>query len=275
MNAMPRRNLPRIVLGRIMTRLRIQAGLNRSQATTLMPFGRDKLCNIEDGAVRVTAFDIQGMAEKYGAPADVIAELKRLAEAANEPEWWRNYLAGMLEDFSMFLELEQSCRAIRIFEPTFITGLLQTDGYARAVHEAHPLSSGTDQAVNLRMLRQQRFWGRTPLPVVELVMHEHALSLPIGDETNRAAQRERIRQVAALPEVDVRILPVAAGAHPSMKGAYQIMEFTEPEVSDVVYLETVEACHYVEEMNALASYHKVFTATKDMAIPFADFLADP
>ena len=50
------------------------------------------------------------------------------------------------------------------------------------------------------------------------------------------AQLEHLVEQAKLPNVEIRILPLAAGAHASLSGSFDIMQFHNER--DLVYLET-------------------------------------
>jgi len=180
----------------------------------------------------------------------------------------------MLEDFAMLLELEEVCSAINVYQSELIPGLMQTDEYARAIHAPGPVldMSAIDQAVALRALRQQRFWGRDPLPAIQVVIHESAITRPICSSDGDQAQRAQLLEIARSGRADIRVLSSSAGAHPSMKGSYTILSSGMAEISDAVYTETITGARYEPEATAVEACRTFFEATAKMANPIEEYL---
>ena len=51
-------------------------------------------------------------------------------------------------------------------------------------------------------------------------------------------QLRRLIEVANKPNITLEVIPFSAGLHPGMKGPFEIIEFADPSVSDIVYLES-------------------------------------
>lgn len=175
----------------------------------------------------------------------------------------------------MFLELERIAKSIRSYESELIHGLLQTEDYARAIHDVDPLitEEQANQAVELRIKRQEMYWeDPRQLRDVCLIMHETAVMRPVLSEDGMAQQHQRMRDTAQMPGVEILVLPTSIGAHASMKGPYQIMESSLSEIPDTVYLESVDGCRYEESANCLDTYRTTFEQSRSMAIPIEEFL---
>jgi hypothetical protein len=60
-------------------------------------------------------------------------------------------------------------------------------------------------------------------------------------------QLERLIEATKLPNVTLQILPLTAGAHPAMVGAFSILRFADDELPDVVYLEHLTNAVYLDK----------------------------
>lgn len=273
---MTRPTLPTIILGRTIQKLREEAGLTQGQLAKKCRFSPGKMSMIENGKQPISLFDTAGICRILNAPDGVTRQMERMATEADTPGWWEPYSTYMMEDFSMFLELEHACSGLYIYESELVTGLLQTAAYARAINAPGPEldENAIEKSVALRETRQESFWSRDPLPEICIILNEPALTRPICGPEGDAAQRDRLIEVASFPNVDIRVLPMSAGAHPSMQGAYTIMTSSIPEISDVVYTEGITGATYEETDGAVRACRKFFEATKDQTIPIERYFND-
>lgn len=273
---MDKPTLPTIILGRTLLKLRLEAGLTQEQLAKKCRFSPSKISLIENGKQPVDLFDVAGMCRLLDAPPELTSHLERMSIEADTPGWWESFSTYMVRAFSTFLELEQVCSELYVYESELVTGLLQTEQYVRAVNAPCPTldEQGIEKAVALQATRQKRFWARNPLPKICIVMHESAVTRSICGPDGDAEQRKRILELAASPGVDIRVLPAKVGAHPSMKGSYTIMTSGIPEVSDVVYTEAITGATYEENEEAVSDCRTFFVATRELAIPVKEFFND-
>ena len=95
-----------------------------------------------------------------------------------------------------------------------MTGLLQTEAYARALISVQPdITQETVSArVAARAERQKRVMVRDSPPSARFVIDELSLYREVGSPEVMASQLRRLLEVAAMPRVTVQVLP--AIAHP-------------------------------------------------------------
>ena len=72
-------------------------------------------------------------------------------------------------------------------------------------------------------------------------------------------QLGHIADMAALPHVNVQVLPFGAGVHPAMDGSFEILGFPELGDPDVVYLENQAGSLYLEEAAEIDRYTRMFS----------------
>lgn len=216
-----------------------------------------KVYRIEGNKVRVLARDVQRLLRLYGIggeQADAVLELARLARAK---DWWHQYSGAIPEWFQFYVGLEAAAIAMHEYNVELVTGLLQTEAYARAVMAAAMRANSTDEDIDrqvaVRMERQKRLTA-PDAPVLWAVMNEAVLHRQVGGPQVMRDQLAHIAEVAARPTVTVQVLPYAAGAHPAMLGSFTVMKFPGPADRDIVYLEAETGALYLEKPDDVARY---------------------
>src|SRR6185437_3282316 len=118
--------------------------------------------------------------------------------------------------FKPFGEHEMATATIRSWSPNVVTGLLQTEDYARAQIGLFPNVSKdrVDDRVANRMSRQQRVLYRETPPKAHFLVDITALQrMP---ERFRTAQLCHLLEIATLPNVTIQVIPVCW--HSGMSG---------------------------------------------------------
>ncbi|MGC4815213.1 helix-turn-helix domain-containing protein [Micromonospora sp. DT228] len=132
--------------------------------------------------------------------------------------------------------IEQEATALRWFEPLCVPGLLQTEGYARALLTGGGLFAPDEieQQVATRLDRQGLLTRDRP-PLLTAVIDEHVLRRSVGGS---AVMREQIQHLvklgSALPRVRIQVVPSTAGAYVGLGGPFVIA--TSRQGEDLVYL---------------------------------------
>jgi len=232
------------------------AGLTGEQVAEQMGWSVAKVYRIEGDKVRVLARDVARLLKLYGitgGQADAVLELARMARVK---DWWHQYSGAIPEWFQFYVGLEAAASAMQEYNAELITGLLQTEAYARAVMAAAMRANGEeeiDRQIAVRLERQKRLTA-TDAPALWAVMNEAVLHRQVGGPQVMAAQLAHIGQLAARPGVTVQVLPFTAGAHPAMLGSFTLMQFPDPADRDVVYLEAETGALYQEKPEDVRRY---------------------
>jgi len=96
---------------------------------------------------------------------------------------------------------------------------------------------------------------------------EAALRRPVGGPRVMRAQLERLIAAAELPNVTLQVLPLAAGAHPAMVGAFSVLRFADQELPDVVYVEHLTSALYLSKQEDVDQYLHVMESICVRAAP--------
>jgi transcriptional regulator with XRE-family HTH domain len=135
---------------------------------------------------------------------------------------------------------EYENKAVRLCDwwPSVVSGLLQTEDYARAMLETYPAVSADVVAARLanRMARQQRVLFRDDPPSAHYIIDHAALYRLVGSPEIMAAQMAHLADVASRPSVIMQVLP--AVAHPATQSGFLIADsaaYTEHVVGGLVF----------------------------------------
>jgi len=123
----------RILLGTQLRRLRESRGITAQEAARAIRGSESKISRIELGRNAIREIDVLDLLTFYGVGAVEREQLLSLAEQANRPGWWHRYHDILPDWFQTYVGMEEAATSIRIYEPQFIPGLLQTHQYAAAV----------------------------------------------------------------------------------------------------------------------------------------------
>jgi hypothetical protein len=167
-----------------------------------------------------------------------------------------------------YVGLEAAASVIRTYEVQSVPGLLQTRDYARALIRRGSVTAEEEIArrVELR-LRRQEILARPNPPQLSVVIDESALRRPVG---SREITREQVRHLASMadsPAITVQILPFSAGAHPAMGGPFTILQFAEPDLNDLVYVEQLSSAVYLDKPAETAGYQQIMERLRRQAEP--------
>ncbi|MFE1959223.1 Scr1 family TA system antitoxin-like transcriptional regulator [Streptomyces sp. NPDC059479] len=135
--------------------------------------------------------------------------------------------------FLPFIELERQAASMRVFESQIIPGLLQTEGYARAMLSA-VRPDNLEDLVAARMSRQEVF-ERPVSPRMWFVMDEQTLRRPIGGPDVWREQLESVLKASQEPRTVIQVVPRKVLAHPGLAGPFSVLGFEEG--SDVMYVD--------------------------------------
>ncbi len=249
-----------VVLGKRLQVLREQADLSREQAAKVLRVAPATIRRMETAEVALKIPYVQLLLKAYGnneAETDAFVEL---AEEANQPGWWQRF-HGILPDwFSMYVSLEGAAALIRQYEPHFVPGLLQTEGYARAVMMSGAVGEtrpeDIERHVALRMERQSLL-TRPDAPTLWVVMDETVLRRHAGGPDVMRGQVDKLLQVAELPHVTLQIAEFASGHHPGTYGPFVLFRFAVPELPDMVYSEYLTGAVYLDSRPEVAAHLEV------------------
>jgi transcriptional regulator with XRE-family HTH domain len=237
----------RIGRRRLATELRRQrerAGMTGDEAAARLGWSGSKVSRIELNRTEVKVGDLTKLLDLYGVTGELRDVLQELAKAPRTRGWWETYSDVVQPEYAAYIELEAEAEKAACWSTMLVHGLLQTEDYARAAMESHVQWLGVvaggkvRRRLDVRQTRQRLVTEGTL--ALSVVLDESVLLRQVGDRAVMRAQLERLVELAALDNVELRVLPLA-GRHPFGTGSFILLSFApllgmDPP-ADVIYVE--------------------------------------
>jgi len=250
-------------------RARDAAGLRQADVARAMDWSPSKLIRIERGDVSVSTNDLKALLNHYGVKdKSQVNGVLDLARSARGASFYDQYTDWMKPGFKEYLAYEASASVIRQYDPVLIPGLLQTEEYGRALSEdmGRLDPEGVDKSWAVRQHRQELHDRENP-PDMLFVVDEAALQRHVGGGHVMSHQLERLKALAAEPHISLQILPFTRGAHPGMAGNFILLEFADPNLDDLVHLESINQITIRDDAQLLARYLDRFSQLQELTLP--------
>ncbi|GHF38847.1 helix-turn-helix domain-containing protein [Streptomyces morookaense] len=255
----------RVQLGKELKRLRERAGMSLVQAVEGLAFSDTKLWRVERGMTSLDKLsDLRSLCERYGVEDEEDVDfLVRIQRESLSRDWWVPYRHVMPSGMVMFVGLERDARRLRGWQPNVVYGLLQSEGYARALFEtAKPVEETTtefvERNVQIRMDRKELI-TRTQSPVeLWAIMSEGALRQVVGDAGVMREQYRLIAELAKLDNVTVQIMPWDTPAYRATNN-FVLMDF-DPPLPSVVHIDDAKSVNLVDKQSEIWKHTRRFDA---------------
>ncbi|WP_214405917.1 helix-turn-helix domain-containing protein [Pseudonocardia lacus] len=266
-------SLVRRQLGRRLRMYREEAGKNQDDVVEANVAGRTKIWQIETGKIAVRPGDVLALARLYGVPAAETDELLALADASRSTGYTAEFGSGVPDSFGFFADLEAGAAALITYNSELVTGLLQTERYARATVRAGRslTASAVEERVAFRMKRQRAFFERAKPRRLDVVLSAGALRVRVGSPAVMEEQIAHLRAIGDRDGVSVRVLPFENGLHAAMNGPFTILDFDDPDDPSVVRLESVVGTRYIERPKHVGEFRAAFEDVRAQAIPVREY----
>ncbi len=268
--------VPRRQLGRHLRDLRNEARLTVRAAAKKLEWSEAKMWRIETGQTPLRSLDVQAMCTIYGASGELTEALMGLAKETKARGWWHAYGDVIPEGFDVYVGLEEAAVSQCAYESDVVPGLLQTEGYAREITRTHIRGIGEedlDGRVRLRVERQTILTRVTDPLELRVALGEAVLRRAIGGAAVMVKQLAHLVYVSELPNISLRVVPFAAGAHSGViTGPFIILRFpvngdgidTEP---PTVYADGYTGGLYLDKPREVeqydAAFHEIWESSLD------------
>ncbi|WP_372411077.1 helix-turn-helix domain-containing protein [Streptomyces luteireticuli] len=240
--------------GAELTRLRNEAGLSQQEVARRALSTQSMISKVEN-AQRVPSKELAHALDEVFSTGGHFRRLHPLVLTFAYPSW-----------FLPFVELEHEATSIRSFQAQIIPGLLQTEGYARAMLDA-VRAVNLEDLVAARMSRQGVFERETP-PACWFVMDEPVLLRHIGGQGVMRAQLQRLLDAATDPRNVVQVIPRRVTAHPGLAGPFTLLGFDDGD--DVLFVDGFSQGRLALEAREVTDGARAYDLLRAVALSPAD-----
>ncbi|MFF0577962.1 helix-turn-helix domain-containing protein [Streptosporangium saharense] len=200
----------RQALGGKLRTLRVSVGLTGRELAGRLSWPASKISKLETGKQAPTEADVVGWVGATTGDeqdsASVLAMLRTMESAY--AEWQRLLGGGARHHQSTWAGMERRAARLRVFEPAFVPGLLQTAGYARhrlaQAITAFGAANDIDDAVRARLARQEILYDSRKR--FHFVITEAVLRYGLCPPELMLPQLDRLVAASTLPNVRLGVI---------------------------------------------------------------------
>lgn len=239
---------------RELKRLRIRRGWSQEALGKRIGFSGEMVSKVETGR-NAPSSEFADALDRLAFP-ELEGTFSQLLEAAGD---WQ---------FRTYADAEQTASVIRMANCLAIPGLLQTEGYNQAIHEAWRPVDGdrrTDDAIAMRIERQKILDRELP-PSLGAVIDESVLYRPIGGPAVMQNQLAHLLDMSERPRVSIQVLPTDVGASVGLLGAFVILSFPD-DTRGMVYFESPDHGETTRDAKRLTRIAVTYDILRDNALP--------
>jgi transcriptional regulator with XRE-family HTH domain len=191
--------------------IRESKGKSGDAVAAALRWSPSKISRYERARTGLRPREVERLLDYYQITGSRRELLLALAEDAALKGWWEEFGDSLSEDYQQFIGLEHEATSMAVWHVDVVTGLLQTESYARHIISSYsrvePVPPGMiGRLVRVRMQRQQVL-DRDGLQL-SLVLDESVLKRRIGDASVMYEQLQRLAQEAERPNLTLQILPL-------------------------------------------------------------------
>lgn len=260
----------------LLQEMRDEAGISKEEVSSQTGINVTTLYRIETAQARPQRRTLMTMLDLYGVEEERRNDALKLLSEAQKPGMSRPFEAAVSEVYAAYINFETEALSARLFQTSFIPGLLQTERYAWAVLDtAMPKveASVIEQRLRARVERG-KVLAREGNPLeLWVVLDEAAIRRVVGGRDVMREQLERLSEYSDKRNVILQVLPFDAGAHPAMVGSFVVLDFHEPADPELVYVEGIAGDDIVEGHNEIRRFGVMFDQLRAMALSPRDSAA--
>jgi hypothetical protein len=218
---------PTHFFGSEVRRARETAGMPQAELGALVPCDKSVVSRIEAGLVQAD--------EAFARTCDVAFP----HQDGFFTRFWRDcqtWSASFPPAFREFAAYEAEAVTIWTFQHSLMPGLLQTEGYARAVLERHPNVTGeqVSERVAARLSRQSVL-ERTDPPLLWVLLDENVLHRQVGGAKMMLDQMTHLAAMARRPNIAIQLIS-REEAHVGLTGGFDMAETPDAFVAHLEHI---------------------------------------
>jgi transcriptional regulator with XRE-family HTH domain len=226
----------RHLFGSEMRRYREQSDMSLESLASVLRYAKSSLARYETADAMVPPDLPERLDAAFGTDG-LFGKLYALARHEIHPDKYRRRM-----------ELEARAQIIDEYAGHIVTGLFQTEEYARAlfrVTNPRVTPEEIEEKVAARLSRQTLL-AATPAPDLSVIFDETVIRRSVGGPAVMRDQLARLHDLVDTPTTTIQVLPFAHGEH-ALIGGGMLQLMTLDDKSTVVYEEGVTASTLVED----------------------------
>lgn len=256
--------IQRLMFGEKTREYRERARIEFGEAEARLGGYSGQLSKVENGMIAAKADYVEAMITLYQLSNQEADDFRALAAEGRR----RSAPERVGGTFRQYVSLERAATEIRMVYNE-IPGLLQTKETAHAQLSRSPVVPGGD-AWDMAVAREQRGTRiiRSGGPAVWIALGIDAITRQVGGKDVLRGNLSHLRDIARMPNVNLRLLPSAVGGVPALSCPFTLLYI--PPARTLAYVESLTRAEYIK---AAGPYVAAFDSAWQMAPPEDESLA--
>ena len=227
--------------------IRESRGRSGESVARALKWSPSKVSRYERARTGLRPQEVERLLDYYQIAGSRRELLLGLAEDATQKGWWEELGDHLSENYQQFIGLEHEAASMAIWHVDVVTGLLQTENYARHIIGSYgrvePVApSMIGRMVGVR-LRRQQVLDREGLQL-SVVLDESVLRRRIGTDAVMYEQLRYLAEAADRPNLTVQVLPLD-GQHAVFGESFVIFGFGADGTDDDAMLQDVVSTEHM------------------------------
>ncbi|MFB8030595.1 MULTISPECIES: Scr1 family TA system antitoxin-like transcriptional regulator [unclassified Streptomyces] len=243
------------LVGKLVGLFRMTADLTQAQLADRAAVQLETIASIEQGRRALLPDLARRLDQLLSTKGALETAVDNLPEVDLIPAWAEQYM-----------DLEREALALSWYENQVLPGLLQTEGYARAVFRTDvPALSDEeiDQRVATRLERFQILHQHEPLTASFVISEAMLIDRLGGAEVHKDALGH-VRACTEIPGVTVQIMPLGRRTHAGLSGPFILLE--TPEHQRLAYTETQRGSQLISDPDDVSILERKYAMLRTQAL---------
>lgn len=247
------------LVGALVARFRIAAELTQRQLADHVCTQPETIASIEQGR--------RALLPPLARRMDVLLDTKGALETAVENLPEVDLIPAWAEEY---LDLEREALALSWFENQVLPGLLQTEGYARAVFRTDVpalTEEEIEQRITTRVDRREILLRKQP-PTASFIVSEAILIDRLGGDEVYIETLRHVRDCADIPGIAIQIMPLGRRTHAGLSGPFILLE--TPDHQRLAYTETQRGSQLISAPDEVSILERKYAMLRTQALNTED-----
>lgn len=235
-------------------------------------FSAAKIGRLETGQRGANPRDVRDLCDYYEVDP---GERDRMVALAREVRQI-NRVQSVSAAYEEFVALESIAKTIRVFEPIFVPGLLQTAEYYRAIFEGEAragvrpetTADGLEARADIRRRRQLRLAGNNAINC-RAIIDENVIRRHVGSPQVMAEQLAHLVELSRRPNIVLRVIAISSGVYPGWESSgFGLLEYDQSENlrDNACFVDGLVASLWAEQAAARQHVASIFAYMEEIAL---------
>ncbi|MGA4902828.1 helix-turn-helix domain-containing protein [Streptomyces griseoincarnatus] len=244
--------------GAVQQALREHAGYSRAEFADLVRFSKHTVESVELGRRMPDESYVARSEELLGNTGALRKSSKYVTRGRGD--------VGLAAWFRQWARLERVAVSLYTYECRLMPGLLQSEGYARALFENRlPLLTEEQTAAQIEArLERQRMLHERPTVPFHFIVEESVFRRRLGGREVLRGQLDLVLELTAAHNVMLQVMPTEAEFHACMDGPVQLLE--TPEGRRLAYSEGQENGRLISDRKEVRVLQQRYDTLRSQAL---------